>query len=85
MGLSVLERNSIIKVLLFMQKMLLLLFSLPVKPHGLQHTRPSCPSPSPEDAQGHVYCIGDAIQPFHPWMPFSQLRDFSSESAVHIR
>ena len=43
-------------------------------------------------AQVHVHCIGDAIQPPHPLMPsypyalnFPSIRDFSSESAVHIR
>ena len=33
--------------------------------HGLQHARTLCPSPSPEVAQVHVHCIGDAIQPSH--------------------
>ena len=53
---------------------------LPV-PHHLQ-----------EFAQVHVYCISDAIQPSHPLMPssplpsiFPSIRDFSNESAVHIR
>ena len=41
-------------------------------------------------AQVHVHCISDAIQPFHPLMPlllsiFPSIRDFSNESAVHIR
>ena len=35
-------------------------------PHGLQHTRPPCPSPLPELAQTHVHRVGDAIQPSHP-------------------
>ena len=39
--------------------------------HGLQHTRPPCPSPSPRVAQVHVHCIGAAIQPSHPLMPSS--------------
>ena len=42
-------------------------------------------------AQVHVHCISDAIQPSHPLMPlllpsiFPSIRDFSNESAVHIR
>ena len=45
----------------------------------------------PESAQVYVHCIGDAIQPSHPLMPSSSalslpsIRDFSNESAVHIR
>ena len=49
----------------------LLLFSRSVvsntfRPHGLRHTRPPCPSPSPELAQIHVHRVGDAIQSSHP-------------------
>ena len=43
-------------------------------------------------AQVHVHCTGDAIQPLHPPMLSSPLpsispsiRDFSNQSAVHIR
>ena len=48
---------------------LLLLFSRSIMsdslwPHGLQHTRLPCPSPSPEFAQTHVHWVDDAIQPF---------------------
>ena len=35
-------------------------------PHGLQHTRLPCPSPTPELAQTHVHWVGDPIQPSHP-------------------
>ena len=35
-------------------------------PHGLQHTRLPCPSPSLELTQTHVHWVGDAIQPSHP-------------------
>ena len=38
--------------------------SLP--PHGLQHARPPCPSPTLEFTQTHVHWVGDAIQPSHP-------------------
>ena len=55
-----------------------MLFSFPVvsdslRPHGLQHTRLLCPSPSPKFAQVHVHCIGGIIQPFHPLMSSSPL------------
>ena len=36
-----------------------------LQPHGLQHTRPPCPSPLPEFTQTHVHWVGDAIQPSH--------------------
>jgi len=35
-------------------------------PHEPQHTRPPCPSPTPESTQTHVHRVGDAIQPSHP-------------------
>ena len=35
-------------------------------PHEWQHTRPPCPSPTPEFTQTHVHRISDAIQPPHP-------------------
>ena len=36
-------------------------------PHGLQHTRLSCPALSPEFAQTHDLWVSDAIQPSHPF------------------
>ena len=36
------------------------------KPHGLQHARPPCPSPSPGACSNSVHWVGDAIQPSHP-------------------
>ena len=33
-------------------------------PHGLQHTRPPCPSPSPGVCPSSCPLIGDAIKPF---------------------
>ena len=39
--------------------------------HGLQHTRPPCPSPSPRFAQVHAHCIRDVMQPSHRLMPSS--------------
>ena len=35
-------------------------------PHGLQHTRPPCPSPTPEFTQTHGHWVSDAIRPSHP-------------------
>ena len=35
-------------------------------PHGLQHARPPCPSPTPRVFQTHVHWVSDAIQPSHP-------------------
>ena len=35
-------------------------------PHGLQHARLPCPSPTPGLIQTHVHCVGDAIQPSYP-------------------
>ena len=35
-------------------------------PHGLQHARLPCPSPTPGPTQTHVHRVGDAIQPSHP-------------------
>ena len=34
--------------------------------HELQHTRLTCPSPTPGAAQTHVHRVSDVIQPFHP-------------------
>ena len=40
-------------------------------PHGLQHTRLPCPSPTPgwSHTQTHVHRVADAIQPSHPLSP----------------
>ena len=35
-------------------------------PHGLQHARPPCPSPTPGVYSKSCPWIGNAIQPFHP-------------------
>ena len=37
-----------------------------LQPHGLQHTRPPCPSPSPGVCSNSCPWISDAIQPSHP-------------------
>ena len=40
--------------------------SKPLRPHGLQHTRPPCPSSTRRVCQTHVHWVGDAIQQSHP-------------------
>ena len=37
-----------------------------LQPHGPQHARLPCPSPSPGVYSTHVHWVGDAIQPSHP-------------------
>ena len=37
-----------------------------LRPHGLQHTKLPCPSPTPEFTQTHVHQVSDAIQPSDP-------------------
>ena len=65
-----------------------------LRPHGLQHTRHPCSSPTPGDelTQTHVHQFSDAIQPSHPLSSpspgafnLSNIRVFSSESVLHIR
>ena len=74
----------------------MLLLSHPVmsdslRPPGLQHARPPCPSHLLKFIQVHVHGIGHAIQPSHPLMPsssvlsLSSIRDFSNESSDCIR
>ena len=61
-------------------------------PHGRQHTRLPCPSPSPELAQTHVPGVGNAIETSHPLPPlfvllsvFPSIRVFSNELSLRIR
>ena len=37
-----------------------------LRPHGLEHAKPPCPSPAPGVTQTRVHWVGDAIQPSHP-------------------
>ena len=64
----------------------------PVQPHGLQHTRPPCPSLSPGVCPRFMSI--ESVMPFnhlilcHPflWLSiFPSIRVSSSESALHIR
>ena len=58
-------------------------------PHGLQHARLPCPSPTPEACSNHVHWVSDAIQPLSSplLLPliFPSIRVFSSESVLHTR
>ena len=56
-------------------------------PHGLQHTRLPCPSPTSELTKAHVHWDGDATQPSHPLLPSSPFAFifpgiFSNELAI---
>ena len=63
-----------------------------LRPHGLQHTRFSCPSSIPGPNSNSCPLVGDAIQPSHPLsspsppapIPLS-IRVFSSESILRMR
>ena len=50
-----------------------LVISNSLRPLELKHTRPPCPSPSPEFTQTHVHRVRDAIQPSHPLLSPSPL------------
>ena len=61
-------------------------------PHGMQHARLPCPSPTPRVYQTHVHWVSDAIQPSHPLLSpspqpsiFPSIRVFPNESILHIR
>ena len=61
-------------------------------PHGLQHARPPCPSPTLGVYSIHVHWVSDAIQPSHPLSSpsppaslFPRIRVFSNESTLCIR
>ena len=55
-----------INSLLFSQSVSHSVVSDSLQPHGLQHARLTCPSPTPGLAQTHVHRVSDAIQPSHP-------------------
>ena len=61
-----------------------------LRPHGLQHTRPACPSPPPGAYSNSCplsrWCyptVSSFVTPLFSWPP--ALGVFSSESALHIR
>ena len=63
-----------------------------LRPHGLQHARLLCPSPTLGAYSIHVHWVGDAIQPsdpllstFSPAFNLSQHQGLFKESVLHIR
>ena len=62
-----------------------------LRPHELQHTRSSCPSPTPGASQTHVHRVGDASNHLIFCCPLSQpslfpsIRVSSNESVLCIR
>ena len=63
-----------------------------LRPHGLQHSKPPCPSPTPGVYPNSCPLSGDAIQPSHPLLSpspptfnLSQHQGLSNESALHSR
>ena len=66
--------------------------SISLRPHGLQHTRAPCPSPTPGAYSNSCHPVGDAIQPSHPLLfpsppstVIPSIRVFSNESVLCIR
>ena len=69
-----------------------LVLSYSLRPHGLQHARPPCSSPTLGVYSDSSHWVGDAIQPSHPLSSpsppafnLSHIRVFSNESALRIR
>ena len=63
-----------------------------LRPHGLQHARPPCPSPAPRVYSNSCPWVGDAIQPSCPLSSpstpafnFPSIRVFLNESVLPIR
>ena len=68
------------------------LMSNSLQPHGWQHSRVPCPSPSPTACSNSIHWVGDAIQPSHPLsspsppaLNLSQHQGLLNESALHLR
>ena len=62
-----------------------------LQPHGMQHTRLPCSSPTPGAGSTHVHRFSDAIQPSHTLsllflLPsvLPSIRVFSNKSVLHI-
>ena len=60
-----------------------------LQPHGLQHARPPCPSPTPGASQNHGHQLGEGFHPSHallcpssPSFNLSSIRVFSNESVL---
>ena len=63
-----------------------------LRPDGLQHARPPCPSSTPKVYSTQVHWVGDAIYPSHPLSSLlllpsivPRIRVFSNESVLLIR
>ena len=63
-----------------------------LQPHELQHTRPPCPSPTPESTQTHVHksvMASSHLILCHPLLLLPpippSIRVFSNESTLHMR
>ena len=61
-------------------------------PHGVQHTRPLCPSPTPRIypnscplSQWYHPTISSSVGPSSPTSIFPRIMVFSNESVLHIR
>ena len=62
-----------------------------LRPHGLQHTRLPCPSPTPGACSSHVQWVSDSSNHLINCRPFlllpsifPSIRVFSNESGLHI-
>ena len=82
------DYNELISVLLFSRS----LVSESLRPHGLQHVRPPCPSPSPGACSNSCplswWChptISSSWPLLLPPSIFPSIRVFSNESALHIK
>ena len=54
-----------------------------LQPHGLQHARLPCPSPTPELTQTRVHWVSDAIQSSHPLLsPFPPAFNLSQHQGL---
>ena len=82
------DYNELISVLLFSRS----LVSESLRPHGLQHVRPPCPSPSPGACSNSCplswWChptISSSWPLLLPPSIFPSIRVFSDESTLHIK
>ena len=56
------ERIIVVVAVLFSHSVM----SDSLRPHGLQHARLPCPSPTPRACHTHAHGVCDVIQPSHP-------------------